>query len=259
MYQINTFSVDGKKRTVASVQNVDAPNIQTAIENAAELFPETLTRCYPLVTMEDPETIVTFGKWALGCYENWERGNENAALNPIRRTREEREDLRSIAMIAVLETLQKSPAAPMYTVHNAAWDAIALNQYHYNRISERVYNPDFLFCNMVPRYPRPTFPPLDRLMDRAIEIADLTDNQRAIFTMFYNERLTPSEIARETGKGETETARRKVYNALYRSYYHVLQAAVQLDCEGIFARAGITSDDIAETLEKLKRRGNMNK
>lgn len=253
-YQICT--VNKEKRTAAILETVDAEALKDAVEMAGK-YPRTTTRVYPLVTLDNPETIVEMARFTLASVENWERRNNYAVMNPAKRNQCDREDYSSIATVAILDTLTENPAATMYEVKSAAFSAIRAYQQRQDRNSEKEYMPGWSGCNVVPRLPRSTFPALDRLVKKAIDEAapTLSPVQVEVFTMSYVEDMDASDIAERTGK-----ARQNVYKNLARAYYWVLSKALEMDKNGdIFSGAGYTQEDIAETLATLRKRGGMNK
>lgn len=120
-YQICT--VNKEKRTAAILETVDAEALKDAVEMAGK-YPRTTTRVYPLVTLDNPETIVEMARFTLASVENWERRNNYAVMNPAKRNQCDREDYSSIATVAILDTLTENPAATMYEVKSAAFSAI---------------------------------------------------------------------------------------------------------------------------------------
>lgn len=253
-YQICT--VDKEKRTAAVLETVDAETLKEAVEVAGK-YPRTTTRVYPLVTLENPDTIVEMARFTLASVENWERRNNYAVMNPVKRSQWDREDYSSIATVAILDTLTENPRATMYDVKSAAFSAIRAYQQRQDRNSEKEYMPGWSGCNIAPRLPRSTFPALDKLMKQAIDATApaLSPVQMEVFTLSYGEDMAAADIAERTGK-----ARQNVYKNLARAYFWVLSKAVEMDKGGhIFAQAGYTPDDIAETLATLRKRGGMNK
>lgn len=253
-YQICT--VDKENRTATILETVDAETIKDAVE-MAEKYPRSTTRVYPLVTLDNPETVVDMARFTLASVENWERRNNYAVMNPVKRSMWDREDYASIATVAILDTLTTDPAATMYAVKSAAFSAIRAYQQRQDRNSEKEYMPGWSGCNVAPRLPRSTFPALDRLMKQAIDATapTLSPVQMEVFTLSYGEDMSAADIAERTGK-----ARQNVYKNLARAYYWVLSTAVEMDKGGrIFAQAGYTPEDIAETLATMRKRGGMNK
>ena len=256
MKQYQICTVDKEKRTAAVLETVDAETLKDAVEMAGK-YPRTTTRVYPLVTLDSPETITEMAWYTLASVENWERRNNYAVMNPIKRSQWDREDYVSIATVAILDTLTETPAATMYAVKSAAFSAIRAYQQRQDRNSEKEYMPGWSGCNIAPRLPRSTFPALDRLMQRAIDATapTLSPVQMEVFTLSYGEDRSAADIADRTGK-----ARQNVYKNLARAYYWVLSTAVEMDKGGrIFSQAGYTPDDIAETLATMRKRGGMNK
>ena len=254
-YQI--CAIDRENKTAKALEILTAETLQDAVTAANEKYPRATVRIYPLVDMENPETIQDMSKFTLASVENWERRNNYAVMNPINRSQWDKEDYTSIAALAIIATLTDNPGADMYQVKSAAFSAIRAYQQKQDLNSEKEYTPGWVACNVHPRYPRPTCPALDRLMSRAIDATapTLSPAQVEVFTMSYQEEMSATDIAEKTGK-----ARQNVYKNLAKAYYWILTKAVELDKDGaIFAAAGYTPDDIAETLATMRKRGGMNK
>lgn len=254
-YQVCSIDKDAKTAVVLEV--ISADSLQAAVETANGKYPRGTTRIYPLVTMDNPETITEMAKFTLASVENWERRNNYAVMNPINRSQWDKEDYTSIATLAIIATLTDNPGANMYQVKSAAFSAIRAYQQRQDRNSEKEYTPGWVTCNVQPRYPRATCPALDRLISRAIDATApaLSPAQVEVFTMSYQEEMSAADIAEKTGKN-----RSNVYKGLYRAYYWILSKAIELDTDGAtFAAAGYSPDDIAETLATMRKRGGMNK
>lgn len=254
-YQI--CAIDRENKTAKALEILTAETLQDAVTAANEKYPRATVRIYPLVDMENPETIQDMAKFTLASVENWERRNNYAVMNPVNRNQWDKEDYTSVAAVAIIATLTDNPGANMYQVKSAAFSAIRAYQQRQDRNSEKEYNPGWVACNVQPRFPRATCPALDRLISRAIDATapTLSPAQVEVFTMSYQEEMSATDIAEKTGK-----ARQNVYKNLAKAYYWILTKAVELDKDGaIFAAAGYTPDDIAETLATMRKRGGMNK
>lgn len=256
-YQVCKINSDAK--TAAVLEIITADTLQNAVQAASVKYPRETTRIYPLVTMDSPDTITDMAKFTVASVENWERRNNYAVMNPIKRNQWDKEDYTSIAALAIIDTLTDNPAASMYAVKSAAFSAIRAYQARQDRNSEREYMPNWSTCNVRPDAfkPRATCPALDRLIQKAIDAAapTLSPVQIEVFTLSYSEEMSAADIAEKTGK-----ARQNVYKNLAKAYYWILTKAVELDADGaIFAAAGYTPDDIAETLATMRKRGGMNK
>lgn len=254
-YQV--CAIDHAAKTAAVLETITAETLQNAAAVANAKYKGKAIRIYPLVTMDNPETIQDMAKFTLASVENWERRNNYAVLNPIKRSQWDKEDYASIAAVAIIATLTDNPGADMYQVKSAAFSAIRAYQQKQDRNSEREYTPGWVACNIQPRYPRATCPALDRLMSRAIDATapTLSPAQMEVFTLSYQQEMSAADIAEKTGK-----VRQNVYKNLAKAYFWVLKKAVELDKDGAtFAAAGYTPDDITETLATLRKRGGMNK
>ncbi len=253
--QYQVCRIDTATKTATALEVIQAETIQDAATAANAKYPRDTTRIYPLVTLDNPDTITEMARFTLASVENWERRNNYAVMNPIKRNQWDKEDYTSIAAVAIIATLTDNPRANMYDVKSAAFSAIRAYQAKQDRNSEREYIPGWVTCNVQPRLPRATCPALDKLIRKAVDGAELSEVQREIFFMSYDEEMSAADIAEKTGK-----ARQNVYKNLAKSYYWILSKAVELDTGGaIFAAAGYTPDDIAETLATMRKRGGMNK
>ncbi len=257
-YQV--CSINKETGTAVVLGTIDADSIQAAIKAANTQYSHDglRIRTYPLVDLDSPSTIYAMARYTLNIFENWERRNNGAVLNPQERNQWDREDYIQDAVVSILSTLADNPAATMYDVGTAAYALIAARQKAKQRKSEREYNPGLLVCNIQPRRPRPTCPALDRLIRAAVDdvAPTLAPAQYEVFDLSYNGGMSAADIAEETGK-----ARVTVYQNLYRAYYWVLLKAAEMDGESLdtFRLAGYTSADIGETLVTLRKRGRMTK
>lgn len=254
-YQV--CNIDRDTKTAQVLETISAETLSGAVEIANGKYQRANVRIYPLVTLDNPDSITEMSRFTLASVENWERRNNYAVLNPVKRSQWDKEDYMSIATIAIIDTLTNNPAANMYDVKSAAFSAIRAEQSRQSRNSEREYVPGWITCNVSPHdfKPRATCPALDNLIKKAIANTELTEAQREVFTLSYGEEMSAADIATATGKN-----RSKVYKGLYRAYYWVLSKAVEMDTDGrIFQQAGYTQEDITETLETLRKRGEMNK
>lgn len=255
--QYQVCKLDKAAKTATALEIIKADTLKDAAEMANAKHPRDTTRIYPLVTLDNPDTITEMAQFTLASVENWERRNNYAVMNPIKRSTWDKEDYTSIAAVSIIATLTDNPGATMYDVKSAAFSAIRAYQAKQDRNSEREYNPGWIACNMQPRFPRATCPALDRLISRAVDAAapTLSPVQMEVFTLSYGEEMSAADIAEKTGK-----ARQNVYKNLAKAYYWILTKAVELDKDGAaFAAAGYTPDDIAETLDTMRKRGGMNK
>lgn len=253
-YQVCAIDKDAK--TATALEIISADSLQAAVEIANSKYPKSTTRVYPLVTLADADSVIAMAKFALASVENWERRNNYAVMNPIKRSQWDREDYISIATVAIIATLTDNPIATMYDVKSAAFSAIAAEQKSKERNSEREYLPGWNMCNVQPRKPRSTCPALDRLIILAIDSADLSETQREILEMSYSDGMSVADIIEATNK-----TKRTIYQTLYRAYYWVLSKAVDIDGANLptFKRAGYELEAILDTLATLRKRGGMDK
>ena len=253
-YQV--CAIDKLTKTAQVLEVISAENIGTAIEMASGKYSRGVVRVYPLVMLDNADSINYMAALTLASYENWERRNNFAALNPLERNQYDREDLLSVATIAILVTLAENPAATMYDVKTAAFAAIRTEQGKKDRNSEREYMPGWIACNVTPQEIRASCPALASLIREAIEYGDLTEGQMEALMLRYDEDLSVIEIAERTNR-----TRDRVYVSLYKAYYKTLKRAAELDGAELptFKLAGYTAEDIAETLATLRQRGRMNK
>lgn len=254
-YQI--CNVNRENKTAKALEIIEAETMQDAVTEANAKHPRETVRIYPMVYMNSPETITEMAQFTLASVENWERRNNYAVMNPIKRRQWDKEDYTSIATLAIIATLTDNPGADMYQVKSAAFSAIRAYQQKQDRNSEKEYTPGWVACNVQPHYPRATCPALDRLIARAIDATapTLSPAQVEVLTLSYQQEMSAADIAEKTGK-----ARQNVYKNLAKAYFWVLKKAVELDKDGaIFAAAGYTPDDIAGTLATMRKRGGMNK
>lgn len=254
-YQV--CAIDRAEKTATVLEIIETETLKDAVETANAKYPRNTIRVYPLVIMDNPDTITEMAKFTLASVENWERRNNYAVMNPIQRSQWDKEDYTSIATLAIIATLTDNPGANMYQVKSAAFSAIRAYQAKQDRNSEKEYNPGWVACNIQPRLSRATCPALDRLISRAIDATapTLSPAQVEVFTLSYQQEMSAADIAEKTGK-----ARQNVYKNLAKAYYWILTKAVELDKDGAtFAAAGYSPDDITETLATMRKRGGMNK
>lgn len=243
-------------RAVIKTETVEAETISQATEQAtANGYKLANIRVYPFCTPEDGDGQMNLARHTLASVENWERRNENAVMNPQRRNAWEREDMVSVACVAIAAVFQENPTADMHTLKTTAFSAIRAEQARKDRNSEREYMPGWIGCNVTPREARATCPALDKLVQAAVKSADMTDGQMNALLMSYEHGKSAQDIAEETG-----TKRATVYQTLYRAYYKVLSRAVEIDPDmDAFTAAGYTPEDIDETLAILRKRARWDK
>lgn len=253
-YQVCAIDKDAK--TATALETISADNLQNAVDIANGKYPRDTIRVYPLVTLENADSITEMARFTLASYENWERRNNYAVMNPAERNQWDREDLLSIATIAIIATLTDNHGATMYDVKSAAFSAVATEQRRRERNSEREYMPGWIGCNVMPREARSSCPALDKLIISAVDNAELSATQAQVLMMSYSDGMSAIEIAQEMGKN-----RSSVYKNLYRAYYWVLSKAAELDGAELptFKRGGYTAEDVAEMLVTLRQRGGMDK
>lgn len=250
-YQVNIVTkAENGDTIVAAVETLAAKNINAAWKQAAATYSGAgKVRVYPLASLFDGASVMELARYALSSVERWERRNDHAALEPDKRTPEDKEDFIQTAALAIWEVLVENPDAPMYEAKKNAFAAIRREQQRRVRNSEREYLPGWSSCNIAPRRVRATTPELDRLVREAIAAADMTGTQAAIFDRFFD-GMTAADIA-----AELNMSRATVYTHIKRAEHKILQAMDALDPRrAAFAAAGYSESDIADTLDMLKRR-----
>lgn len=244
-YQVNIVAkADNGESIVTVAETLAAENISDAWKQASAAHGGAdKVRIYPHASLFDGDSVMELARYTLASVERWERCNDHAALEPDKRTPEDKEDFIQTAALAIWEVLVENPDAPMYEVKKNAFAAIRREQQRRVRNSEREYLPGWSSCNIAPRRVRATTPELDRLVREAIAAADMTETQAAIFDRFFD-GMTAADIA-ET----LNISRRAVYRSLDRAKYKVLAAMDTLDPRrAAFAAAGYSDSDIADTL-----------
>lgn len=252
LYQICVLNkaTESKKATVKHTALVEADNIIKATEQAEGKYDRASFRVYPYCTAQDGEGQMELARHTLRSVEHWERRNNNAVLEPFKRTPEDREDFIMCACVAFAVIFANNPSADMHTLKTAAFSAIRAEQARRDRNSEREYLPGWSACNITPRTAKATFPALDRLIRRAVSEVELTDIQIRILDMSYNDGQTAQDIADALNIGRTA-----VYRALYRAYYKILLRMVEIDRDlRTFTEAGYTAEDIDEVMNILYKR-----
>ena len=252
LYQICVLNkaTESKKATVKHTALVEADNIIKATEQAEGKYDRASFRVYPYCTAQDGEGQMELARHTLRSVEHWERRNNNAVLEPFKRTPEDREDFIMCACVAFAVIFANNPSADMHTLKTAAFSAIRAEQARRDRNSEREYLPGWSACNITPRTAKATFPALDRLIRRAVSEVELTDIQIRILDMSYNDGQTAQDIADALNIGRTA-----VYRALYRAYYKILLRMVEIDRDlRTFTEAGYTAEDIDEVMNIMYKR-----
>lgn len=250
-YQVNIVcKAENGDTVVTTAKTITAENINAAWNQATALHGgNDNIRVYPLATLFDGASVMELARYTLASVERWERCNDYAALEPLKRTPEDKEDFIQTAALAIWETLVENPDAPMYDAKRNAFAAVRREQQRRARNSEREYLPGWSTCNIAPRRARATTPELDRLVREAIAVADMTDTQAAIFDRFFD-GMTAADIATELN-----ISRATVYTHIKRAEFKILQAMDELDPRrAAFAAAGYSDSDIADTLDMLERR-----
>lgn len=256
-YQVCTLGKETEQgREVVKTETVTAETIAQATEKAtAKGYKIADIRVYPYCTPGDGDGQMALARHALASVENWERRNNNAVLNPQRRTVWEREDMIMAACEAIAAVFAENPRANMHLLKTTAFSAIRTEQAKKERNSEREYMPGWIGCNVTPREARSTCPQLDKIIREAVKTADMTEGQMSALLMSYDDGKSAQEIAETTG-----TKRATVYQTLYRAYYKVLSRALEIDGDmSAFTAAGYTGEDIDETLAILRKRARWDK
>ena len=252
LYQVCVLNkaIDKEKPVVKSTKIIKAKDIVQATEQAEQSHDRATFRVYPYCTAQDGEGQLALARHTLKSVENWERRNDNAALEPYKRTREDREDFIMCACVTFAAIFAENPSADMHTLKTAAFSAIRAEQARRSRNSEREYLPGWNMCNITPQTAKATFPALDTLTRKAVETADITGNQARVLNMAYQDGKSAQDIA-----DALNIKRATVYQTLYRAYFKVLARMVELDSNlNIFTGAGYTGEDIDEILAILRKR-----
>lgn len=252
LYQICVLNraTETTKATVNHTALVEADNIMQATAQAEGKHDRATFRVYPYCTAQDGEGQLALAQHTLRSVENWERRNDNAVMEPFKRTAEDREDYIMCACVAFASIFADNPSADMHTLKTAAFSAIRAEQAKRDRNSEREYMPGWGACNITPRTAKATFPALDRLTRQAVETADMTDTQARILNMSYMDGQSAQDIADALDIGRTA-----VYRALYRAYYKILLRMIEIDSDlRTFTEAGYTAEDIDEIVNLLHKR-----
>lgn len=212
-------------------------------------------RIYPFCTLADGEGQIELAKATLASFEKWERRNNFACMNPVKRSAWDREDYTQDAIIAIIQTLVNNPSATMYECKSNAFTYISTIQKRHERKSECEYLPGWGACNITPKMAKATFPALDRLMKKAVESADLTEAQMEALNAIadgYNVSEYAKGKAEKEGR-KVETVRTLMYRTVRAAYHKILLRMVELDTEGAFNKAGFTADDIDMKLAELAK------
>lgn len=252
LYQICILNkaTDTTKATVKDTYTTDAPDIITATAQAEGKYDRASFRVYPYCTAQDGEGQLALAQHTLRSVEHWERRNDNAVLEPFKRTAEDREDFIMTACVTFAAIFAENPSADMHTLKTAAFSAIRAEQARRDRNSEREYLPGWSACNITPRTAKATFPALDRLTREAVATADMTENQARVLNMAYQDGQGAQDIA-----DALNIKRATVYQTLYRAYYKVLARMVEIDSNlRAFTEAGYTAEDIDEMQAILRKR-----
>lgn len=252
LYQICVLNkaTETAKATVKHTATIDAPDIITATAQAEDSYDRASFRVYPYCTAQDGEGQLALAQHTLRSVEHWERRNDNAVMEPFKRTAEDREDFIMTACVTFAAIFAENPSADMHTLKTAAFSAIRAEQARRDRNSEREYLPGWSACNVTPRTAKATFPTLDRLTRKAVETADMTENQARVLNMAYQDGQSAQGIA-----DALNIKRATVYQTLYRAYYKVLARMVELDRDlRAFTEAGYTAEDIDEIQAILRKR-----
>lgn len=252
LYQICILNkaTEQEKATVAKTALVQADNIKQATEQATAEYDRASFRVYPYCTPQDGEGQLALAQHTLHSVENWERRNDNAVLEPFKRTAEDKEDFIMCACVAFASVFAENPSADMHTLKTTAFSAIRAEQMKRDRNSEREYMPGWIACNVTPRTAKATFPALDRLTRNAVETAEMTENQAQVLNMAYSDGMTAQDIAEALN-----IKRATVYQTLYRAYFKVLARMVEIDSNlHAFTEAGYTAEDIDEMQTILRKR-----
>ena len=258
------------KATVKQTYTLHADNINQATTTAQEnhdrktmelqklsirVYPYCITADKDGNPILDGEATMELARHTLRSVERWERSNDNAVLEPVKRTAEDREDFIMTACEAFASVFAENPSANMHEMKTAGFSAIRREQAKRDRNSEREYNPGFASCNLLPRVAKATFPDLDRLIMKAVETADLTEKQAEILNMSYQDGMSAQDIADAVG-----VKRNAIYRLLYKAYDKVLSTMVELDPSlRAFTEARYTAEEVQEVQAIMAHRANFKK
>lgn len=251
LYQICYVSEGkGKQRQVTNTAMLNADNIVDAYTATEEAITNNADYIiYPFATLTDNgESIYTLADYVCKQHFKWELRNNAAALAALKKSLHDKEDERQTAAAAIVAALADN-ANNMYIVFNAAYNAVAAIRDNLYRISEVEYNPSAAFCNpFTVRKVKATYPQLCRLIKKATEEANLTEAQMQVLNMYESNTTCAAACVL------LNITKRAYYKHLYKAFYKVLAAAVELDKSGIFAAAGITEEDTAAALATYEKR-----
>lgn len=250
LYQICYVSEGkGKKRQVTDTATITADNIvdaYTATEESATTAADYII--YPFAAADNGESIYTLADYVCKQHYKWELRNNAAALPALKKSLHDKEDERQTAAAAIVAALADN-ADNMYIVFNTAYNALAAMRDNLYRISEVEYNPSAAFCNpFIKKELKATYPQLCRLIKKATETAELTEAQMQVLNMYESNTTCAAACTL------LNITKRAYYKHLYKAFYKVLAAAVELDKSGIFAAAGITAEDTAAALATYEKR-----
>ena len=258
LYQICIMGKDTNgNNAVKATRQINASDLPTAY-TLALADPDNANadlRIYPFCTLADGEGQLELARVTLASFEKWERCNNFACMNPIKRSAWDREDYTQDAVVAIIQTLVNNPSATMFECKSSAFTYLSTIQKRHDRKSDCEYLPGWGACNITPRTAKATFPTLDRLMYKAVESADLTEAQMEALNAIAD-GYNVSEYARGKAEKEgrrVETVRALMYRTVRAAYHKILLRMVELDTEGAFAKAGFTADDIDMKLAELAK------
>lgn len=252
-YQV--CAIDKAAKTAKALEIISADSISSAIKLSSEKYPGICTKTYPMTSADDGESVIAMAKLAVRSYERWERGNSHACNNPDKRSPQDKEDMISDAVTAIIDILRENPSANMYEVKSKAFSTIGAKRKQLQRVKEVEFMPGYGACNPSPKERKPisTNPKLDKMLRKALDMANLSEAQKETLTMFCD-GIRPTDIADITGK-----SRKNVTKTLARAYYWVLAKVYELEegIETLYTAQGIDNIDVLENLEVMRRRGEM--
>lgn len=251
-YQVNFIERDENgEPLITKIETLAAKSLAAAWQEvtAVHCGKTENVRVYPLAFPWDGDSIMELARYTLASVERWERNNNHSALEPYKRTPEDKEDFVQIAALAIFEALGDRPLAPMYDIKRIGFAAIAAEKKRRVRNSEWEYLSGWSSCNTAARPPRSLTPELDELIHAAIDSAGFTDSQSAIFHRFFD-GMAVIDIAQDLAISRTA-----VYRGLYRAEHKLLLAMDKLDpLRAAYALGGYCYSDVSETIATLAKR-----
>lgn len=257
-YEVNIVRItkDGRKRvvTVETVERFEATSVSRA-HAIADLLPlpdaECKRRLFPSVDMADGESIMTFAKYIVRQYENWERRNDHAIMNLLDRTPEQRENMVHTAILGMYEGHVKANGNSVgFHLWDGGWRMVATEQKRLERHSSVEFDQNAKLTGTIQEVERKehqTCPVMSELVGRAYRSGCLSREQQRILVLTKVGGMKTKDVAEMLG-----ISQQAVYNSINKANRNLLRWMLENDEHDAIGEYGLSVYDIESIATKLE-------